>query len=318
MYAEVPFADERGVIVVLVQDLREHDLGRRHTLLVHLPGRGEAGLGLDLELAGVDQPSTRDVLDVVARVELHHLGLEAVAVLDAAGQQPGASRRAGGRRGVALFEDDAVFADLIDVGCLDVVDAIGAHFVRAEIVGDEQDDVRLTLLLDRERGAHEGRLALFHPLVPFDAPLDAGDGTTDENQPKADQEKRTQVAMVHDSASCYPLIGRSRNCKLCAGEKDAFVYSPVMRQAKVFVLVAVLLVPATAWAGNSDEVNAGLDVTLTGGAVVAMTYTGAALWYNPAGIANINKASLELTGITMQIQIVKVPGLLTIDPTLGR
>jgi len=86
-----------------------------------------------------------------------------------------------------------------------------------------------------------------------------------------------------------------------------------MRQAKVFVLVAVLLVPATAWAGNSDEVNAGLDVTLTGGAVVAMTYTGAALWYNPAGIANINKASLELTGITMQIQIVKVPGLLTID-----
>jgi hypothetical protein len=73
------------------------------------------------------------------------------------------------------------------------------------------------------------------------------------------------------------------------------------------------LVPATAWAGNSDEVNAGLDVTLTGGAVVAMTYTGAALWYNPAGIANINKASLELTGITMQIQIVKVPGLLTID-----
>jgi hypothetical protein len=60
-------------------------------------------------------------------------------------------------------------------------------------------------------------------------------------------------------------------------------------------------------------VNAGLDVTLTGGAVVATTYTGAALWYNPAGIARINKASLELTGITMQIQIVKIPGLLTIE-----
>ncbi|MGB9340485.1 MAG: hypothetical protein WCB63_14640 [Polyangiales bacterium] len=86
-----------------------------------------------------------------------------------------------------------------------------------------------------------------------------------------------------------------------------------MRQAWVILLLGALLVPATAWAGNSDEVNAGLDVTLTGGAVVAMTYTGAALWYNPAGIANINKASLELTGITMQIQIVKVPGLLTID-----
>ncbi len=86
-----------------------------------------------------------------------------------------------------------------------------------------------------------------------------------------------------------------------------------MRRARVVLLLAVLLVPATARAGNSDEVNAGLDVTLTGGAVVATTYTGAALWYNPAGIARINKASLELTGITMQIQIVKVPGLLTID-----
>lgn len=86
-----------------------------------------------------------------------------------------------------------------------------------------------------------------------------------------------------------------------------------MRQAWVVVLVGVWLTAAVARAGNSDEVNAGLDVTLTGGAVVATTYTGAALWYNPAGIARINKASLELTGITMQIQIVKVPGLLTID-----
>ena len=86
-----------------------------------------------------------------------------------------------------------------------------------------------------------------------------------------------------------------------------------MRRCGPLLLLAVLVVPARAWAGNSDEVNAGLDVTLTGGAVVATTYTGAALWYNPAGIARINKASLELTGITMQIQIVKIPGLLTID-----
>jgi hypothetical protein len=86
-----------------------------------------------------------------------------------------------------------------------------------------------------------------------------------------------------------------------------------MRRFWALLLFTVLLGPATARAGNSDEVNAGLDVTLTGGAVVATTYTGAALWYNPAGIARINKASLELTGITMQIQIVKVPGLLTIE-----
>jgi hypothetical protein len=86
-----------------------------------------------------------------------------------------------------------------------------------------------------------------------------------------------------------------------------------MRRAQVAALLAILLSPATASAGNSDEVNAGLDVTLTGGAVVATTYTGAALWYNPAGVARVTKTALELTGITMQVQIVKIPGLLTID-----
>ncbi|MBT8468980.1 MAG: hypothetical protein KJN97_09545 [Deltaproteobacteria bacterium] len=86
-----------------------------------------------------------------------------------------------------------------------------------------------------------------------------------------------------------------------------------MHRCGAILLLAIVFAPTSASAGNSDEVNAGLDVTLTGGAVVATTYTGAALWYNPAGIARISKAALELTGITMQIQIVKVPGLLTID-----
>ncbi len=54
-----------------------------------------------------------------------------------------------------------------------------------------------------------------------------------------------------------------------------------MRQAWPILLICVVCAPTTASAGNSDEVNAGLDVTLTGGAVVATTYTGAALWYNP-------------------------------------
>ena len=60
------------------------------------------------------------------------------------------------------------------------------------------------------------------------------------------------------------------------------------------VLFSVVLSPATAWAGNTDDVNAGLDVTLTGGAVVANVYTGASLWYNPAGIARSDKPTLEL------------------------
>jgi len=86
-----------------------------------------------------------------------------------------------------------------------------------------------------------------------------------------------------------------------------------MRERWVGALIGALLMPAVAHAGNSDEVNAGLDVTLTGGAVVANVYTGASLWYNPAGLARSDKPSLELTGVTLQIQILKNPGIITID-----
>ncbi len=86
-----------------------------------------------------------------------------------------------------------------------------------------------------------------------------------------------------------------------------------MRRASLILLIGAVCVPVPASAGNSDEVNAGLDVTLTGGAVVANVYTGAALWYNPAGIARVDKSSLELTGITFQTRIAKVPGLLSLE-----
>jgi hypothetical protein len=89
-------------------------------------------------------------------------------------------------------------------------------------------------------------------------------------------------------------------------------YHAPMRRAWAFASLT-LLTPAIASAGNSDEVNAGLDVTLTGGAVVATVYTGAALWYNPAGLARIDKPSLELTGVTINLQVIKNPGLITID-----
>jgi hypothetical protein len=86
-----------------------------------------------------------------------------------------------------------------------------------------------------------------------------------------------------------------------------------MRRVRIVALLGVLLSPATALAGNADDVNAGLDVTLTGGAVVANVYTGASLWYNPAGIARSDKPTLELAGVTLNMQIVKNPGLLTIN-----
>jgi len=76
---------------------------------------------------------------------------------------------------------------------------------------------------------------------------------------------------------------------------------------------AALLAASPAAAGNSDEVNAGVDVTLTGGAVVANVSTGASLWYNPAGLARFDAPSFELTGITFKVSSVKSPGLLTLE-----
>jgi hypothetical protein len=86
-----------------------------------------------------------------------------------------------------------------------------------------------------------------------------------------------------------------------------------MRRAFAACLVVGLSFASEAAAGNSDEVNAGVDVTLTGGAVVANVTTGAALWYNPAGIARIPDSSFEITGVTFKTSIVRYPGLLTLD-----
>jgi len=86
-----------------------------------------------------------------------------------------------------------------------------------------------------------------------------------------------------------------------------------MRRVFTAVALGAFLISSNAAAGNSDEVNAGVDVTLTGGAVVANVSTGASLWYNPAGLARYKEASFELTGITFKVSSVKAPGLLTLE-----
>lgn len=86
-----------------------------------------------------------------------------------------------------------------------------------------------------------------------------------------------------------------------------------MSRVSTTIVLAVLLTSSTAAAGNSDEVNAGVDVTLTGGAVVANVSTGASLWYNPAGLARYHAASFELTGVTFKVSSVKAAGLLTLE-----
>ena len=86
-----------------------------------------------------------------------------------------------------------------------------------------------------------------------------------------------------------------------------------MKRVSLLVMATVLVVSRTAAAGNKDEVNAGVDVTLTGGAVVAKVSTGASLWYNPGGLARFKDASFELTGVTLRMSAIRAPGLLTLE-----
>jgi len=74
-----------------------------------------------------------------------------------------------------------------------------------------------------------------------------------------------------------------------------------------------LAVTSTAKAGNSEDVVAGSDVALTGGAVVANVHTGGALWYNPAGAAQLDARSVDLTGAVLSYTIAKAPGALSIQ-----
>ncbi len=86
-----------------------------------------------------------------------------------------------------------------------------------------------------------------------------------------------------------------------------------MLRALGVLVVALLAVPAVAEAGNSEDVVAGADVALTGGAVVANVHTGGAMWFNPAGVARLDTRSVDLTGAVLSYTIASAPGSLSIE-----
>lgn len=79
------------------------------------------------------------------------------------------------------------------------------------------------------------------------------------------------------------------------------------------VLFAALLTAAPVRAGNSEDVVAGSDVALTGGAVVANVHTGGAMWFNPAGVARLDARSVDLTGAVLSYNTISAPGTLSIE-----
>jgi hypothetical protein len=86
----------------------------------------------------------------------------------------------------------------------------------------------------------------------------------------------------------------------------------MLRALGVFV-AAFLVVPAVGKAGNTEDVVAGSDVALTGGAVVANVHTGGAMWFNPAGVARLDSRSVDLTGAVLSYSIASAPGSLSIE-----
>jgi hypothetical protein len=86
-----------------------------------------------------------------------------------------------------------------------------------------------------------------------------------------------------------------------------------MVRASGVLFAALLTVSARARAGNSEDVVAGADVALTGGAVVANVHTGGAMWFNPAGVARLDSRSVDLTGAVLSYNDINAPGALSID-----
>lgn len=66
-------------------------------------------------------------------------------------------------------------------------------------------------------------------------------------------------------------------------------------------------------AGNSEDVLAGSDVALTGGAVVANVQTGGAMWFNPAGVARLDARSVDFTGAVLSYNVINAPGALSLE-----
>lgn len=76
-------------------------------------------------------------------------------------------------------------------------------------------------------------------------------------------------------------------------------------------LASVLVPAATAHAGNDDSILLGNDAALTGGAVVATTNDGSALWYNPAGLALASGDSVDVGASAFALRMYSMPGLIT-------
>lgn len=72
--------------------------------------------------------------------------------------------------------------------------------------------------------------------------------------------------------------------------------------------LALLLLGGSAGAQNLEPFYYSDDASLTAGAATASTRDGGATWYNPAGLAAVHRAQVDLSGSTYGLRIRRVPG----------
>ena len=112
-------------------------------LAAEMPLADHAG-GVALRLERVGEGALAETQAEVG-VAAHRVELPAEAGLIAAGQQARARRAADRVRHVALLEQDAAARERVDVGRLDHLAAVDPDVGRAEVVGEDQDDVGLPI-----------------------------------------------------------------------------------------------------------------------------------------------------------------------------
>lgn len=71
------------------------------------------------------------------------------------------------------------------------------------------------------------------------------------------------------------------------------------------VLMGIVAGPV--WAGNDNGILLGNQAAMTGGAVVATVVDGSAIWYNPAGLARVEVATVDATASAFVLRTFSIP-----------
>lgn len=79
------------------------------------------------------------------------------------------------------------------------------------------------------------------------------------------------------------------------------------------LVVALVSCVSTSWAGNDDEILLGNTAAMTAGAVTATEDSGSALYYNPAGLVEVEDNTIDASGSAYGIRHYDSDGLV-VDP----